>query len=274
MDARKRITARTKAIMTVHYASGFGDLAGVYALAAEHKLRVIEDAAHSFGGFYAGKRVGASGDVVCFSFDGIKNLTCGEGGAVVSRDAAVIERVADLRLLAIAKDTEQRYKGKRSFDFNVEEQGWRYHLSNLNAAIGRAQLKKIDAFGERRRALFQMYNDLIPTDIAHPVALDLANIIPHPYVLFLTRRDGESQDDSRARRNALMETLSAQGIETGLLYKPNHKLSYFAQVGQDPYPVAEDLWSRMITLPLHSNLSDADVTRVSNAVVEATRLYK
>jgi dTDP-4-amino-4,6-dideoxygalactose transaminase len=107
-DARKRITARTKAIMTVHYASGFGDLAGVYALAAEHKLRVIEDAAHSFGGFYAGKRVGATGDVVCFSFDGIKNLTCGEGGAVVSRDAAVIERVADLRLLAIAKDTEQR----------------------------------------------------------------------------------------------------------------------------------------------------------------------
>ena len=138
-DAARRITARTRAIVPVHYASCPGDLDQVYELAAAHGLRVIEDAAHAFGGYYNGRRAGATGDVVCFSFDGIKNITSGEGGAVVTSDAEVAERVRDARLLGVEKDTDKRYAGARSWEFDVTHQGWRYHMSNIFAALGRTQ---------------------------------------------------------------------------------------------------------------------------------------
>jgi dTDP-4-amino-4,6-dideoxygalactose transaminase len=260
-DAKMRMSQNTKAIMPVHYASGFGDLEAVYDFAAAHKLRVIEDAAHSFGGFYQGQRVGAfaegsRADVICFSFDGIKNLTCGEGGAVVSRDIDVITKVQDLRLLAIEKDTEKRFQGKRSFDFDVTEQGWRYHMSNLNAALGRAQLKKIDNFGERRRALFKRYGELIPKSIGLPIEIDIENCIPHPYVLILM---GDGRDDLR-------EFLQSKGIETGIHYKPNHLLSYFYKKDAAPFRVAESLWKHMITLPLHCNLTDQDINYICEMI--------
>jgi len=105
VDAALRITPRTKAIMPVHYASGPGALDKIYELAKKKNLRVIEDAAHAFGGKYQGNRVGATGDVVCFSFDGIKNITSGEGGAVVTSDATVANRIKDARLLGVEKDT-------------------------------------------------------------------------------------------------------------------------------------------------------------------------
>ncbi|MEW6007333.1 MAG: DegT/DnrJ/EryC1/StrS aminotransferase family protein, partial [bacterium] len=118
-DARKRITNKTKAIMPVHYAGRVGDLDKIYDFAREHKLRVIEDASHSFGTTYKGKKVGSMGDIVCFSFDGIKNITSGEGGAIVSQDNSVLEYIKDARLLGIHKDTQKRYQGLRSWEFDV-----------------------------------------------------------------------------------------------------------------------------------------------------------
>jgi dTDP-4-amino-4,6-dideoxygalactose transaminase len=118
-DAEKRLTANTKAIMPVHYSGGVGDLDAIYDFANKYKLRVIEDAAHAFGSIYNGKRVGSFGDIACFSFDGIKNITSGEGGCVVSHNEKILKRVRDSRLLGVEKDTEQRYSGNRSWDFDV-----------------------------------------------------------------------------------------------------------------------------------------------------------
>src|SRR5262249_2924062 len=108
-DAARRVTPKTKALMPVHYASAAPQLPAVYELARRLGLRVVEDAAHAFGGMQQNCKVGSRGDVVCFSFDGIKNITCGEGGAVVTRDAGVAERIKDARLLGVEKDTEKRY---------------------------------------------------------------------------------------------------------------------------------------------------------------------
>jgi dTDP-4-amino-4,6-dideoxygalactose transaminase len=144
-DAEKRLSRRTRAIMPVHYTGGVGDLDAIYEFARRHDLRVIEDAAHAFGSTHDGKRVGSFGDVACFSFDGIKNLTCGEGGCVVSSDAELLRRVRDARLLGVEKDTERRYAGERSWDFDVTAQGWRYHMSNVMAAIVLAQLARFRA---------------------------------------------------------------------------------------------------------------------------------
>lgn len=156
-DAERRLTSRTKAIMPVHYASDSQDMDAVYAFANSHGLRVIEDAAHGFGCKRNGRMVGAEGDVICFSFDGIKNITSGEGGAVVTGDKALSQRIRDARLLGVEKDTEKRYSGQRSWVFDVHHQGYRYHMSNLMAAIGREQLKKLPQFAEQRKRCAARY---------------------------------------------------------------------------------------------------------------------
>ena len=256
-DAARRITPRTKAIMPVHYASGQGDLDGVYALAQQRRLRVIEDAAHSFGGFWNSGRVGSSGDVVCFSFDGIKNITCGEGGALVTADPVVADRVRDARLLGVEKDTGKRYAGQRSWEFDVSGQGWRYHMSNLNAAIGRAQLRRLDAeFAPRRIALARRYVELLEgvRNVRH-LNLEYGLVVPHIFPVFI----GEGKRDEARQR------LLAEGIECGIHYKPNHLLSYYGG-GRISLPAAEELYGKLLTLPLHVELDEDDQQHIVEIV--------
>ena len=245
-DARKRVTPRTKAIVPVHYGSGIGDLAGVRKLADEHGLRVIEDAAHAFGCSFEGKPVGATGDVVCFSFQGTKNITAGEGGAVVTADPVVAERVRDLRLLGVLKDTEKRYKQERSWEFDVVEQGWRYHMSNIFAAIGRVQLKRFDAeFRPRRVELGKSYQRLLKdAPNVRLLPFEYGDIVPHIFPVYI----------ANGRRNAVREALAEKSIETGIHYKPNHLLTRFGG-GRKRLPVSEQLYEEMLTLPLHPDLT-------------------
>ncbi|HEY2343210.1 MAG TPA: DegT/DnrJ/EryC1/StrS family aminotransferase [Chthoniobacteraceae bacterium] len=252
-DAAGRITEKTKAIMPVHYASNLGAIGEVYALAQQHRLRVIEDAAHAFGGLDQGQRVGATGDVVCFSFDGIKNITSAEGGAIVTGDSDVAEHAKNARLLGVVKDTEKRYSGQRSWEFDVVEQGWRYHMSNVYAAIGRVQLGRLrKEFGPRRMQLAQRYEDLLSgLPGVRTLRLDYENIIPHIFLIFIA---GEKRDAVRA-------AMTAQEIETGIHYKPNHLLSLYGG-GAISLPVAEQLYAEMLTLPLHFELTDAEQDRV------------
>lgn len=252
-DAARRITTRTKAVMPVHYASGPGRLEEVYALARQHGLRVIEDAAHAFGCLHNGAKVGAVGDVVCFSFDGIKNITSGEGGAVVTSDPQVAERIRNARLLGVEKDTEKRYAGQRSWEFDVIAQGWRYHMSNLNAALGRSQLRRLPGeFAPRRVQLARRYVELLDglPGLRH-LNLDYGPIVPHIFPVFIS--DG--------RRDAVRAALRAENIESGIHYKPSHLLSLYGG-GRTRLPVAEELYAQMLSLPLHYELTDAEQDRV------------
>lgn len=259
-DAARRITKRTKAIMPVHYASGHAHVESVYALAQSHGLRVIEDAAHAFGCLRNGQRVGARGDVICFSFDGIKNITCGEGGAIVTGDSAAARHARDARLLGVEEDTAQRYAGQRSWEFDASRQGWRYHMSNLCAAIGRVQLKRLTAeFGPRRQHLARRYEALL-ADIpgVRTLQLDYSRIIPHIFPIVLPAE----------KRNEVRSALLAGGIETGIHYKPNHLLSYYG-AGSLRLPVAEELYTRLLTLPLHVELTEEDQDRIIQVVIGA-----
>lgn len=260
-DAERRITRRTRAIMPVHYASGQGDLDAVYALAQSRGLRVIEDAAHAFGGYWKGQRVGALGDVVCFSFDGIKNITSGEGGAVVTSDPAVARRVRDARLLGVEKDTEKRYQGQRSWEFDVTEQGWRYHMSNLFAAVGRVQLQRLDSeFAPKRIGLAKRYERLFAcAPQIRTLGLDYSRVVPH---IFPIRISGDCRDE-------VQQALIADGIECGIHYKPNHLLSLYG-AGAVRLPVAEDAYRKMLTLPLHVELTEEDQDRIVQIVLEAS----
>lgn len=160
-DAERRITKNTKAIMPVHYGGQPGNLDAIYEFAKRYNLRIIEDAAHAFGTTYNSKKVGSFGDIVCFSFDGIKNITSGEGGCVVTSDKNVLNRISDLRLLGVENDTNKRYSGERSWEFDVTEQGWRYHMSNIMAAIGIEQLKRFPEMAQKRQSLAKLYDTLL-----------------------------------------------------------------------------------------------------------------
>jgi len=241
-DVRNKITDRTKAIMAVHYASSAKDMDAVYALAKEFNLRVIEDAAQAFGCARNNKAVGVDGDIICFSFDGIKNITCGEGGAILTRDKQVLERLRDDRLLGVQKDSENRYAGRRSWDFDVVNQGFRFHMSNINASIGMAQLKKIEVFKTKRQEIARRYVDSFSTlSQVSVLDLDYNQIMPHIFVIKADSRD------------QLRQHLLDNGVECGLHYKPNHLLTKYA--GKSKLPVTEFCYARAVTLPCHTDLT-------------------
>lgn len=254
-DAERRLTERTKAVMPVHYSGGVGDIDGIYAFAKSNDLRVIEDAAHAFGTLHHGKRVGGFGDVACFSFDGIKNITSGEGGCVVTDDPFVLARIKDARLLGVVKDTEKRYTGQRSWEFDVTDQGWRYHMSNIMAAIGIEQLARFPAMAETRQLRAREYDGLLNGHSRiTPLPRDYANVVPHIYPVRIS---------GMGNRQALQEKLMMHGIQTGFHYQPNHVLSLYREGAAGlPLPVTDAVCTELLTLPLHADLTAQDVETV------------
>jgi len=256
-DALLRVTSKTKVIMPVHYGSNNEGMKEVYEFAKKYNLRVVEDAAHGFGCMQDGAYVGSVGDVVCFSFDGIKNITSGEGGAVITGDMSLATKIEDLRLLGVEKDTEKRYKGERSWAFDVKNQGWRNHMSNLMAAIGREQLKKIDKFGRQRRVCAERYVDALSTHKSVELfKFNYHRNIPH---IFPVRILNDNRDN-------LMSFLKQKNIECGIHYMPNHFLTLYSA----PYqlPVVEKLSRELLSLPLHASLQPEEQEKVINSINE------
>jgi dTDP-4-amino-4,6-dideoxygalactose transaminase/nucleoside-diphosphate-sugar epimerase len=253
-DAESRLTSRTRAVMPVHFAGGVGDLFGVYAFASKYGLRVIEDAAHAFGTTAQGKRVGSFGDVACFSFDGIKNITSGEGGCLVTDDESVLKLARDARLLGVTGDTEMRFSGHRSWTFDVKAQGWRYHMSNLMAAIGIEQLRKREQFAVARQALARQYDELLADHYAiFPLETNYSEVVPHIYPVRIR---------GLKNRDSLRERLLAENIQTGVHYFPNHRLTLYREVLAAPLPRTDTAYAELLTLPLHPNLFPEDVAFV------------
>lgn len=256
-DAERKLTHKTKAIMPVHYASNPGNLDAVYSFAKLHGLRVIEDAAHAFGCTYKEKKIGSFGDIICFSFDGIKNITSGEGGAVITADFEIAGHIRDARLLGVEKDTRKRFTGRRSWDFDVEDQGYRYHMSNIFAAIGRVQLGRFsNEFAPKRVALAQRYRANL-ADISGICFLDikLGPIVPHIQPIRVMN----------GLRDELRAYLNGAGIETGIHYKPNHLLTYYGG-GKTALPLTERLYDQLLSLPLHPALTIDEVDRICSVI--------
>lgn len=258
-DAEKRLTPRTKAIMPVHYSGGVGALIEVYAFARKNGLRVIEDAAHAFGSVYQDKRVGGFGDIACFSFDGIKNITSGEGGCIVTDDAAVLKKVKDARLLGVEKDTSKRYAGERSWDFDVIQQGWRYHMSNIMASIGLTQLGRFSDFAAKRRQLARYYDSLL-SECSHIKSIphDYNLVVPHIYAVRI---------EGLLNRKALRSSLEECGVQTGIHYQPNHTLGFYHQDDALPLPITDIVYPELLSLPLHPDLTEDDVLFICSKLI-------
>jgi len=246
-DARKRLSKKTKVILPVHYGGNSDMMPEVYKFAEKYGLRIIEDAAHSFGSYRKDGMIGVVGDIICFSFDGIKNITCGEGGAILSSDKDVINRVKDARLLGVCNDSEKRYKGQRSWDFDVINQGWRYHMSNINAALGLAQIKECESRFKRKKEIASKYIKYLKNNPNIKLLEIFSNgTVNHIFPIIV---NSKIRDDLR-------KILIENNIETGLHYHPNHLLEYFKS--DYSLPISEAISKRIISLPFHSLLKDQE----------------
>jgi dTDP-4-amino-4,6-dideoxygalactose transaminase len=259
-DAERRLTPRTKAVMPVHYSGGVENIDATYDFGRRFGLRVIEDAAHAFGTVHRSKQVGGFGDIACFSFDGIKNITSGEGGCVVTDDPVVFRKLQDARLLGVEKDTEKRYVGQRSWEFDVTAQGWRYHMSSIMAAIGLEQLKRFQEMAVTRQRLAGLYDELLRGHSRiRPLPRNYDYVVPHIYVVRIA---------GLWDRKTVQARLLERGIQTGFHYQPNHVLTLYRDPAALPLPVTDTVFPELLTLPLHPDVTEQDVRFVCAQLME------
>jgi dTDP-4-amino-4,6-dideoxygalactose transaminase len=269
------ITSRTKVIMAVDYAGHPCDYDALRALAAPRGIRIIDDAAHALGAASHGRPVGSAAlaDVTAFSFYATKNLTTGEGGAAVTDDAALAERIRLLSLHGMNRDAWKRYGATGSWFYEVTAPGWKYNLSDLLAAIGVAQLERFDASQRRRHELVARYAaglgdlDLVRLPIARPGMTHAWHLYPIALTL-------ESLTIDRAR---FIEELRAEGIGTSVHFIPIHLHPHFREAlghGEGAFPVAENAYRRAITLPLFAGMTDRDADDVIVAVRKVAEAFR
>ncbi|MBY4952237.1 UDP-4-amino-4-deoxy-L-arabinose aminotransferase [Pantoea sp. DY-17] len=256
------ITPRTRAIIPVHYAGAPADIDAIRAIGERHGIPVIEDAAHAAGCYYKEKHVGQQGTAI-FSYHAIKNMTCAEGGLIVTDDAALADRMRSLKFHGLGVDAYERHTHGRKPQAEVIMPGFKYNLPDISAAIALVQLKKLPAINQRRAAIAQRYL----TELANTPFLPLAQPEwPHQHAwhLFIIRVD-EAQ--CGISRDALMETLKAQDIGTGLHFRAAHTHKYYRErYPQLSLPHTEWNSDRICSIPLFPDMRDEDVTRVISAL--------
>ncbi|PYG49827.1 UDP-4-amino-4-deoxy-L-arabinose-oxoglutarate aminotransferase [Pantoea sp. AG1095] len=256
------ITPRTRAIIPVHYAGAPADIDAIRAIGERHGIPVIEDAAHAAGCYYKEKHVGQQGTAI-FSFHAIKNMTCAEGGLIVTDDAALADRMRSLKFHGLGVDAYDRHTHGRKPQAEVIMPGFKYNLPDISAAIALVQLKKLPAINQRRAAIAQRYL----TELANTPFLPLAQpewSHQHAWHLFIIRVD-EAQ--CGISRDALMETLKAQDIGTGLHFRAAHTHKYYRErYPQLSLPHTEWNSDRICSIPLFPDMRDEDVTRVISAL--------
>ena len=260
VDAERRVTPRTKAIIPTHYAGLACDMDALYAFAKKHNLRVIEDAALAVGSRWKGTPIGAFGDIALFSFHPNKNITTIEGGALVCNDVVDAKRVEVLRFHGISRLSDQT----RDVDFP----GGKFNMTDVSAAIGRTQLKKLDAFCEHRRALANRYLSrlakFLPTELL-PHAGHTGDEAGHSWNLFAIRLPLDTLTQTRVQ---IMDAMKARGVATSVSYESPHLTTLFRKQGwkAGDLPNTELIANTTLTLPQHAALRVEDVDFVCDSL--------
>lgn len=270
----RAITPRTRAIIVVHFAGSPANLDAILDIARRHRLTVIEDAAHALPARYKGKMIGSFGDICCFSFYATKTITTGEGGMLTTEDPEVVARVRMLSLHGISKDAYKRYTAEGSWRYDIEAIGFKYNLTDLQAAIGLVQLSKCRSTQASRAALAQRYTkELSSADafITPPVTPENVEHALHLYVLQV--REGVLN----IGRDRVIEELKARGIGTSVHFIPLHLHSLYQQhcgYHAGDFPNAEKRFAGSISLPLFPGMSLDEQDRVIEALREIAELHR
>ena len=260
MSIERLVTARTEAIMPVHFAGQVADMTGVMRIAEKHGLAVIEDSAETLGGMHEGKLAGTWG-VGCYSFFPTKNITTGEGGMLLTQDAVLARRVRSLIGHGIDKSTYEREAAQRSWFRGASTVGYNFRLSNFQAAIGLVQLRKLDRLNARRRELARLYQTLLSgvSEIVLPIERPENH---HVYQMYtVTVRDAGHRDE-------LVTALCAEGVGASVHFVPtvHQMVPYSTGYRMDDLSVTLDVAAKIVTLPMYPDMTDDDVGYVCDAI--------
>ncbi len=256
---RSLLSSRTKAIVVTHFAGFPCRLDEILAIAAEHGIRVIDDAAHALGSRSNGRPIGSFGDLTAFSFGPVKIITTLEGGAVIAPSVHDLEPLHEWRLLGVNQDTAARYARGRAWEYDVNRQGYRYHLGSIPSAIGLSQLGMIDTFIANRQDYCRRYNEAFAdVDEVRVFESDFVDVSPFIYVARLPDRD---------TRTALIGHLEERGVKTGIHWALGaHHFTFFKGCRRGDLDVTERMCDEVLTLPLHSFMDDATIGRVTDGI--------
>lgn len=265
IEIEKKITPRTRAIMPVHFAGRPCDMDAIMNLARKHDLQVIEDCAHAIETEYRGQKVGMIGDFGCFSFYVTKNIVTGEGGMVLCKNPELIARIKVLGLHGMSKDAWKRFSDEGFKHYQVIECGFKYNMMDLQAAIGLHQLKRVENYWQRRREIWNQYNEAF-RDLPLTLPADPEPNTKHGYHLYTILIDEKKTGISR---DPFLNAMTKRKIGVGVHYVALAEHPFYQnRLGWKPeqFPHGTRIGRQTVSIPLSAKLSDQDVSDVISAI--------
>lgn len=255
--AEELVSEKTKAIIVMDYDCILCDHKAVARFAEKHNLRVIHDAAHSFGSRYEGKMIGSFSDICMFSFDPVKIMTCVDGGLLVVKTQEELGMIHEMRLIGMRQSKKMMYQNRRAWTYDVKRLGFRYHMANLHAAIGLAQLEKIDKFIESRQETARYYNENLRSiaEVRVPQT-DFEGIAPFLYYIRVPED----------RREQLRDYLCEKGIDTGIHWQPGYWFTLLKHCRKGDLTVTEQIAGEVLSLPFHSLMTIESLDTIISAI--------
>lgn len=251
------ITDKTKCIICMDYDIFLCDHNALREISRKHNIPILHDAAHSFGSFYMGLPTGNQHEYTMFSFDPVKTVTCIDGGAIVVKGTEGIKKLQAMRLIGMTQSAEQMYTNSRAWTYDIQELGFRYHMANLHAAIGLSQISKLDKIRSTRQIACKKYhNELSSIEWLEAPKGDFDEV--NPFLYYIRVLNG--------RRNELREHMKSLGIDTGIHWQAGHEFTYFKDCRKGNLDVTDKIVGQILSLPLHSCMSDDDQSRIIQAI--------
>lgn len=251
------VSPKTKAMIVMDYDCIMSDHDAINKFALDHEIRIIHDAAHSFGSSYKGRKIGSFSDICVFSHDPVKTVTCLDGGSIVVKSEEELKRVHELRLLGMQQPASVMYQNKRAWTFDVSSIGFRYHMLNLHAAVGLSQLSKLEVIMKSRQEASRMYNqELGKIQGVRIPNTDFTDVNPFLYYIRV----------DKAHRDNLRKYLFDNGIDTGIHWIPGHRFTMWENCRSSDLSVTNVVADEIISLPLHSKMEIQTVQEICGAV--------
>jgi perosamine synthetase len=269
-DAQSKISNNTSAILPVHYGGRACDMDALRRIANKNDLKIVEDCAHAFGGGYKNKPLGSFGDISCFSFHAVKNISTGDGGLLATNSKVIREKARELRWLGIDKSTESRTNKKSySWEYDVIDVGYKYQLPDILAAIGLAQLERFEVLQNKRKLITKKYDDAFEN-------LQAISTFPLKSYMQPSYHNHTLKFKDERTRNKFIEFMSKNHISCTVHYKPIYQFKIFKEQNRRSIdcPVAEKTWKRIVNIPIYPDMTKEQIDRVILKIKEFEKWQK
>ena len=255
--AEELITAKTKCIIAMDYDVFICDHDSLAEISLRTGVSILHDAAHSFGSSYKGRPIGNQHQYTIFSFDPVKTITCIDGGAIIVNNEEAVKRLQAKRLIGMTQPAAHMYTNSRAWTYDIEELGFRYHMSNLHAAIGVSQINKIDEIRRSRQEACKHYHaQLTSLEWLDAPNSDFDDV--NPFLYYIRMLNGQRDD--------LRKHMKKCGVDTGIHWQAGHSFSFFRNCRRGPLEVTERIVQQILSLPLHSKMNPDDLNLIISSI--------